>query len=405
MALSPHPPLPVPFRLVNALGRLLGADSSGPGLDEEAVCRVAMRRTGLTDFGDPDFRDGLREVLASAARDARLTFLGRVAFRDWVVKNLVNRLLFAEARKRSPQRFTRPLIPPIIILGLPRSGTTLLHRLLALDPAHRGVPLWELLRPFPAGRPDWRRLDVAWRAGLQRALTPELDRKHFVRPDSPEECIWIQSLTFVSVSFWVLAPVYGYLEWYSERDRRAAYREYRLLLDVLQATDPERRLVLKAPAHTGALGILGETVPDALLIQTHRDPVVACTSLNSLTYSTHASVSDALDVHRMAEANVGFLARELGRNLAARDAAPAVHDVHYEELIRDPVGTVKRIYTRFGLEWSEAYEARLLAYLREHPREEHGRHTYRARDFGQTEAAIAERFAAYSERFGLGVSR
>lgn len=403
MVMRSRPALPAPLRLLNALGRWwLGAESLGATFDAQSTSMAAAQHAGLTDFGDGHYRDGLREVLASAEHDARLTFVGSRVFRDWIIKNLVNRLLFAEARRRLPQGSpAQPLIPPIIILGLPRSGTTLLHRLLAIDPAHRGVPMWQLVRPFPAGRRDWRRFDVAWRTQVQRALMPDLDRKHFLRADSPEECMWILSLTFVSPSFWVLAPVYGYLEWYLRQDRRAAYREYRLLLDVLQATDPQRRLVLKAPAHTGALGVLHESVPGALLVQTHRDPVVACTSFNSLTHSTHSAMSEALDPRRMAEANVEFLAREMERNLATRNANDVpIHDVQYEQLVRDPVGTVKEVYGRFGLAWSEPHEARLRAYVQRHPQHQHGRHAYQTSDFGQNEAAIAERFEAYTRTFG-----
>ena len=406
--LKSRPPLPTRVRFLNAVGRFLQAVN--PPLtrfDEETVCKAAMKQTGLADFGDPHYREGLLRVLESAEDDANLHFIGRLATRDVIISGLANRLLLTEARKRTPDVFQRPLVPPIIILGLPRSGTTLLHRLLAADPMHRAVPLWELLRPLPTGSsvngsPDRRRQLVEQRLNSRLKLAPDLDRKHYVRADTPEECMWLLAATFVSVVFWVVAPVYGYLDWYSRQDSVKAYQEYYWLLQVLQAVDPTRRLTLKAPAHTGALAALLQTIPNALLIQTHRNPVTVCNSLNSLFYSLHGSVTERLDLPRMAEANIRLLENDIALNLATRDTYPnTVFDVYYEQLVADPVGTVKGVYDHFGLAWSDVYEQRLHAHVRENPREKYGRHRYASDNFGQTDAAIAKRFVIYSERFGF----
>ena len=134
---------------------------------------------------------------------------------------------------------------------------------------------------------------------MRQKLAPDVDRKHYTRADTPEECIWLLAATFVSPIFWVLAPVYGYLAWYKSQDRLQAYREYSSLLQVLQEVDPTRRLALKAPAHTGALDVLLKTIPEVLLIQTHRNPVEAS---NSLFYSLHSAVTESVDAPRMAEA-------------------------------------------------------------------------------------------------------
>jgi hypothetical protein len=220
--------------------------------------------------------------------------------------------------------------------------------------------------------------------------------------DTPEECIWLLAATFVSPIFWVLAPVYGYLEWYKDQNRLQAYQEYRLLLQVLQAGDPTRRLALKAPAHTGALDALLKTIPDALLIQTHRNPLEASNSLNSLFYSLHSAVTERVDAPRMAQALLSLQQHEIERNLAARDGHPgAVFDVYYDQLVADPIGTVRGVYDHFGLAWSEAYEEQLVTYLRKNPKGMYGPHRYASVDFGQSDKVIAERFAAYSERFGF----
>jgi Sulfotransferase family len=233
-------------------------------------------------------------------------------------------------------------------------------------------------------------------------LTPDLDRKHYTRVDTPEECIWLLASTFFSPLFWALAPVYGYLDWYKNQDRLQAYYEYRLLLQVLQAADPTRRLVLKSSTHTGAIETLLQTIPGSLLIQTHRNPVETSASLASLFYSLHSRMTDRLDVRRMTEAILSFHEHQIARNLEARDAHPgALFDVYYDRLVADPIGTVRDIYDHYGLAWSEEFAERLNYYLQHNPRGKHGTHLYAPEDFGQTGDAIAERFAPYIYRFEL----
>jgi hypothetical protein len=400
--------LPFRFRLLNVVGRSLRATKLlDARFDEETVHRVAKKQTGLSDFGDPYYREGLSRLLGSAEKDAELHFVGRLAYREIIDNSLANRLRLVEARKRTLEVFRRPLIPPIIVLGLHRSGTTFLHRMLALDPMHRGVPLWELVRPFPDGGTanglaDRRRQVVQRRLHSRQKLAPDLDRKHYTRVDTPEECNWLLAVTFVSPIFWTFAPVYGYLDWYKNQDRLQASYEYRSLLQVLQAVDPTRRLALKAPAHTGAVEALLQTVPGSLLIQTHRNPVESFASLTSLFYSLHSRMTERLDVRRMTEAILSLQEDQIERNLAARDTHPgALFDVYYDRLVTDPIGTVRDIYNHYDLAWSEKFAQRLNYYVQQNPRGKHGAHLYAPEDFGQTEEAISERFAAYIERFEL----
>jgi hypothetical protein len=405
--LKPSTPLPLRLRLLNAVGTHLGAARLPVArLDEETLVRAAVKETGLTDFGSPYYREALLALLDSLENDAALHFAGRVANREVIVGSLINRLLLTEARKRTPAVFQRPLKPPIVVLGLPRSGTTLLHRLLAMDPAHRAVPWWELARPVPGadseGQPDRRRQVLQKKLHRRQKAMPDLDGKHYTRVDTPEECIWLLASTFLSPVFWAFAPVYGYLDWYKNQDRLRAYYEYRLHLQVLQAADPTRRLALKSSTHTGAVEALLQTVPGALLVQTHRNPAEATVSLASLLYSVHSRMTERLDVRRMTKALLSFHEHQIARNLAARDVHPGViFDVYYDRLVADPVGVVRDIYDHYGLAWSEEFEERLHYYVRQNPRGKHGAHQYAPASFGQTGEAISERFAAYIERFEL----
>lgn len=216
--LDSRPPLPLRFRLWNKVAHYLRADRLRfASLAEKHLHRAAMKETGLTDFGDPYYREGLLTLIESAGKDANLHVLGRAIMHGTIVVFLSNRLLLAEARRQTPEVFQRPVIPPIIIVGLPRSGTTLLHRMLALDPAHRGAPSWELACPLPSGTPD-RRRELAYKGDrFMQQLHPGRDRIHYSRIDVPRMAeMWISlmekqaatGLTFRGTNPGVIHDVY-----------------------------------------------------------------------------------------------------------------------------------------------------------------------------------------------------
>ena len=401
--LDSRPPLPLRFRLWNKVAQYLRADRLRfASLDEEHLHKAAMKETGLTDFGDPYHREGLLTLIESAEKDANLHVLGRAIMHGSIVVYLSNRLLLAEARNQTPEVFQRPLIPPIIIVGLPRSGTTLLHRMLALDPAHRGAPSWELTSPLPSGTPDRRRELADKGDRLMQQLYQGRDRIHYSRIDEPEECVILQGTTFHSWVFLGLAPVYGYFDWYIAQDHLKAYQEYYQLLQVLQAVDPERRLTLKAPAHTTFLPILLHTIPNALIVQTHRDPVPVCSSTCSMIYSLWGMTTASIDIPRMAEMWITLMEKQAATSLTFRETNPGVvYDVNYDRFIADPIGTVRGLYDHFGLTWPNRHEEELEAYVRENPQNKHGVHRYSPEDFGLTNDAIVGRFTEYRRRFGF----
>ncbi len=376
-------------------------------LEVDPLLETAAKKTGLTDFGDPGFLDGLQVLLGSAEQEARLHFIGRLSIRQTVIEGLVNRLLLTEAQKQTPELFARPLIPPLIILGLPRSGTTFLHRLLAEDPAHHAPRQWELSSPLPfPGRPDNRRKKAERSVKARKLLTNDLEQKHFIAVDSPEEDLFTLAATFEAWYFWMVAPVYGYLEWYLTQSHRRKYREYRAWLQVLQAAHPGRRLVLKAPEHTGALSMLLRAVPEARLVQLHRDPVAVFASFSSLGQTTQALSTNAFDRKRVAAANLRLLAEEARRNLAGRDANPdTVLDIQYDDLISDPKNTVRRVYEHYKLSFTGACQENMERYIKENPQDKHGVHRYSTKNFGFDDDTVRAHFTAYSERFGFAARR
>lgn len=398
------------YRTINALGRLLMvAGMSSLQLDEKNLSAAAMEKTGLDDFGDPHYHQGLLRLLESAEKDANLHPIGRYTTKDIVTNYLAQRLKMVETRKREPEIFQKPLLPPLIIVGPARSGTSFLHQMLAIDPAYHALPQWLLVRPFPER--DWNgegpdpRIEIMEEAlRMRQPLLPGFDSIHYTRADTPEECILALGLTFNSLIFYTLLPVYDYMEWFLQHTGAPQkFREYRWLLQVFQTYKPERRLVLKAPAHTGNLEPLTQAVPEALLIQTHRDLVACISSVCSLLYTFHLAVASQLDLRRMSSLTLQGYEVLARRNLEFRAAHPGVvYDVFYDDLVSDPFGTVRGIYSHFGLPWSEAYATNLEKFIRNNKKDKHGAHRYSASDFGLTEAEIAERMRFFSDHFGLG---
>jgi hypothetical protein len=366
-------------------------------LDPDALIDKAVTQSQLDDFGvDDGWRDGLARVCASAEDDARLSTLGRLAFQQRVIAVLENRLL----RHATPIA-DEPLRRPVIVSGMPRSGTTYLHRLLAEVPGTRALKLWEVQRPFaPVHGPDRRRADVARMMDAVRRMAPDLDAKHFMDVDEPEECMFLLDDTFRSLSFWVTAPVYGYREWVIGQDMAGPYRSYRRQLQHFQA-QTSARLTLKAPIHTAYLDVLCETVPEALHVQMHRDPIAVLSSANSLFLSVHSMVSEDVDVPRMVATNLATMEMFGRKSLAMRGRVPprAVVDVQYDDLCRDPVGVVRRIHAHHDLELDDAARARVRAYAEAHPQGSKGVHRYDARDLGVDLDQLRERFKPYVERF------
>jgi hypothetical protein len=304
-----------------------------------------------------------------------------------------------ELRKWRPEAFAA-LRPPLIVVGLPRSGTTFLHRLLALGDDTRHLKTYELQQPIPGAGPDFRRAKLALRLNALKRAAPEIDAKHFLGVDEPEECMLLLDDTFLSLSFWTLAPCYGYAEWLLQQDRYRAYCVYREHLQLMQARSPDQRLVLKAPAHTPFLAELVAAVPEAMLVQIHRDPATCLTSVCSLFHTFHSMVTSRPDPLRLGQTNQLLIEHLLACNEAGRMKIgdDRVLDVRYDDLVADPVATVRRIHQHYGLGFSDALRRGLEAFVASRPRHQYGRHQYRTEDFGLVTEAIRERTAAYRKR-------
>jgi len=398
-------------RTTNALGSMLDVMGVPPiSLREGDLLNAARRSTGLSDFGDDDFREPLRRLLSCLETEADLTLLGRVAARRDLTGLLISRLLLEEDRKRFPGIAAERITAPIFIIGLPRTGSTALHHLLAQDPETRAALAWEVMYPSPPPRRATYSTDprIARAAGQLRWLdwlAPDFRAIHPVGAQLPLECIAIMSASFRAMRFQTTYNVPGYEKWLAEQDMRPAYAFHRRFLQHLQWGAPGAQWVLKAPSHVFAFDALLDTYPDARIVQTHRDPVAAVASVASLSSVLHRAFSrrrePTLFGREVTDRWSAGLNRTVELRRIGRVAADRLADVHHHELLADPMGVVKRIYGQFQMPLTVAAADRMRTFLAENPPGKHGRHRYALDTFGLDAQDLAKRFKTYCEHFGV----
>lgn len=385
-------------------------DFAPPSLDEESVLEEACCATGLDDFGPDSFRPGLRKLIEALEGEAALSPMGRAAAYRQIVGHLSTRLRILDHRKRHPEVEAEEIRPPLFVIGLPRTGTTVIYGLLAEDPAHRAPLSWEVSLPCPPPEAETYetdpRIEESERAfQALRQLNPEFAAMHPVGARLPQECLLIHMLDFHSVQFEVSYSVPSYQEWLEHQDMRPTYCFHRWFLQHLQSRCRRERWVLKSPAHLMALDVLLGEYPDAMIVQTHRDPVDVAASVSSLHYALRKMSSERIDPREVGREQVDLWSRLLPRAMAVRDGTPELadrfFDLQYEDIVRDPLDCVRRIYSHFGLDLSADAEERMERFLVENPRDKHGTHRYTLDMFGLDAEKTAERFAAYNERFGF----
>lgn len=382
------------LRMVNQVGRGLARVGLAPSLAPAAIEELARRETGLEDFGGDAHREGLELLCEELDRHANLTTSGRIAARQALVRGLSNRLLLVDARKRDASLRHEPIVPPLVVIGAPRSGTTFLHRVLCHAPDALPLLTWQLFRPLPPIRGPDRRVELMQRSlEAYRRAAPELDAKHFLSAELPEECMMLLDASFASFTYITQFPAFAYMDWMMARDGIEEYGCWRDYLTIFQRGRPGARLALKAPIHTAFLDAIWHHVPDAKVIYPHRDPVAVVGSFCSTLSSFHSVSVEHIDRARLGRAALRFVEILATRSRAARERNPdkLVVDVYYDELVAKPVETVLHIYEAHGLEVTPALERALAEGVASRPQHMHGRHEYELSDFGLSEAEIHER--------------
>jgi hypothetical protein len=360
---------------------------------------LASQVTGLSDFGPDDYADGLEVLLGSLERDAELTARGRKVMRAMLRGALAARLVSEAGWAAHPAYAQVPVERPLFVTGLPRTGTTALHRLLAADPAHQGLELWLAEAPQPrpprqtwADNPVFRYIQ----AGCERHHVehPEFMGVHYMAADQVEECWQLLRQSMRSISWECLAHLPSYSAWLRGQDWTGAYRRHRRNLQLI-GLGTGRRWVLKNPSHLFALDALLAVYPDALIVQTHRSPEVAIASVCSLAAQATAGWSDTFAGEVIGRDQLELWASGLerfGTERARHDPDPSSRffDVSYDDLVADPVGTAEAVYAHFGLPFGGAAADAMRALSTG------GRalaaHRYTLADFGLTGEQVEERF-------------
>ncbi|MGH3736881.1 MAG: sulfotransferase family protein [Micromonosporaceae bacterium] len=364
----------------------------------EELHESASRRTGLSDFGPGDYLDGLSVLVSSYASEAGLTPLGEKIARASLRGGLVARLLSESGWGHFPEYARTPIVRPIFVTGLPRTGTTALHRLLTADPDHQGLELW--LAEAPQPRPDpatWPQNPIyqAIAAGYARhhVANPEFMGVHYMAADTVEECWQLLRQSMRSVSYECLAYVPAYSAWLASEDWTASYRRHKRNLRLIGLGD-DRRWVLKNPSHLFALDALLAAYPDALVIQTHREPRTAIASMCSLAAQATAGWSTRFTGETIGRGQLMLWSRglETFRAQRVRHDPTRFYDVEYRDLVADPLGTVSSVYQHFGLELTDQARAAMTeAHAEGTSRGRRPAHRYRLADFGLTDADVDAR--------------
>jgi hypothetical protein len=398
----------LPVRIFNGFGALLEKTGIPSGrMFAMDLIETAKQRCRLTDFGEGAFFDALSRLLDSCQDEARLNLVGKIVLKTDVVDTLCARLQMERDRKLYPDITRQEICEPLFIVGLPRSGTSVLHRLLAADPEHRAPLMWEVRSPSPPTPDDEKRRiqRAAQSCNFFNWLVPAFRYAHAVGAEVPQECVSLMTPTFLSDQFDAMYYVPSYGRWFIQQDLRPAYDYHRRFLQHLQFRRSARRWILKAPTHMSALPALLSIYPDALFVQTHRTPVDAMASVSSLMTILRSAFSDAVAPSVVCREAIEYWSDAMEKFLPERDQlANRICDIQYEETRREPIQVVRRIYEFFGWSLSREAEQNMRILIANQSRRQSANHRYDLSQFGASADDVLKAFAPYCKRFGLSQS-
>lgn len=376
-------------------------------LSVDALLDAAQAKAGHDRFGDDWFLEPLGVLVESLNREARLSETGLMMSEHRLTSLLVDRLRLRRFQEEHPEVADVDVRVAAVICGLPRTGSTLLHRMLAASPQLTATLSWECSfpLPFPGESPaaEVRKEKAREMAEMFLDLSPEFADIHTVVWDGPEEEVLILDRTFTTMGFdsFYWAPTYG--TWLRSFDQSKAYGELREWLQALQWQDPTRegrRWVLKSPHHLTAVDTVLDTFPGSRIVMTHRSTTSAVPSYASMCRTMMAMQSDDVDPVQVGRYWSDRFRECLGGFAEVRGRRPdRFVDVPFLATVEDPVGTARRVMGELGLTVSDADVAAFERYREQNEQERHGSHTYTAEDFGLTEEQLERDFAFYTEAY------
>lgn len=397
---------------IQRMGREFG-ESQHTELTVDAVCAAAVAQTSLDDFGPDDFRERLEVQLDEMNADPERTGLGRMLMFGDCVRYASNRLRIRDLLKKHPEILDIPIEKPVIVIGLPRSGTTNLVNLLASDSRFRSMPLWESYQPVPdpdepmgddGVDPRWTRCQQMWES--MQVGAPFVAAMHPMNPDHVHEELELMTPDFTSYNLEWVARAPKWRDHYLSHDQTDSYAYMKTVLQIMQWYRPRERWVLKSPQHLEQIGPLMTTFPDASIVVTHRDPVaVVQSTITMVTYGARTSYRNP-DPEWYRDYWIDRIGRLLDASMRDRHLLPAdrTTDVYFHDYMADEMGTLQRIYDMAGIEFTDTARAEIVAHQASHPRGKDGRVVYDLRgDFGITPEEVRTRFTDYMNTFPVQI--
>jgi hypothetical protein len=403
-------------RRLNGFGEAVGDPALLVGLDADELLATARASTGLTDLGAtdwPGWEDAYRAFITAADTEARLTLLGRVLTRGEVLRMLQTWLRLQALWSATPAIAAEPIDAPLFVVGPPRTGTTILLELLALDPALRAPIAWEAVQPLPRV-PDDPARDRAERLRLAESeqelwadIDPTFMTMHELASDLPCECVHFLAYDFAGPYWSMHYDTPSFTGWQLEHLDHLArvYRLHRRMLQTFQHGHAPRRWLLKSPAHVSTLPQLFAEYPDALVIHTHRDPrkfIASLASLLGVLRSMRADGVDPAELGPMMEITYQlFLEGAIAVRESGEVPADRIVDSHFLDLMADPVAQLHGLYEQLGLDWPAGHDTRIRDYLAHKPKGKHGEHRYSYAEVGLDEDHVRATFAGYLAHYGI----
>jgi len=390
--------LPKRVRLNNLFDRLFKQKEL---LTLDGILDSVRKRSELTDWGDPGFLEALQAQVHSYNTETDATPFSHGAFKRSCVSKIMLRCQLVDWWKRHPEILEQPVQRPIFVTGMPRTGTTFLHRLLSQDPNNRPLLYWEQQWPTPPPQPETYQTDerIKWakrsRDGLF-TLAPELEAIHPMEAQGPEECNGLFDPEFANMATAGLNHMPSFVEWILKRDMTQTYKFYRGELQLLNWKMPPKRWCLKSPSHLYFLDALLAVFPDASIIWNHRPPEKTLASGSSLVY-IYRKISTGRAFQGIGREMADGLLRSVERAMETRKTAnpQRFFDMSYRKLVEDPIGMVHSIYEHFGYNYSPEFEAAMHRWIKANRQHKHGVHRYHLKDFGLSREWIDNRFSNY----------
>ena len=406
-------PAPPPHRnfivnTINAIGKMIAP--RWPSLDPDDIVKAAIKKAGSDDVGDERVLDALPVLIDAIESESNLHTIGRFGCRQSLIMSLESRIGIYKHRAAHPEIKGVPIEKPLFIVGLPRTGTTILFNLLAQDPANRAPLGWEVQFPHPPPEPstyttDPRIKEAEKLFAQMDKLAPTLSAIHEIGSELPQECMPIIAQAFRGPQLAITNNAPRFQQWVDQQDAASGYTYHRHFLEHLQSKYMLDRWVLKSPIHLATLDALLDEYPDARIIFTHRDPAKTIPSLASLVYTLRGTFTDHADPAATGAEQSKWWASALDRSIEVREQhsgkASQFFDLQFEDLVADPVSAIAKVYEHFDIPWSTEISDRMQAFLDDNPRGKHGSHQYELSDFGLDLGTLRQRFDRYCETYNV----